>query len=69
MAGTVRPYTMADIIGQLNLQSSQQSGSSVPLQGFFSSTAEQASLTDTVTATVATNPGWGAGTWGMSIWS
>lgn len=69
MPGTVRPYTLTDILGQLNSQSLQTDGSIVPLQGFFSPTNEQSTMSDVVTLTVTTNPGWGSGTWGMSVWA
>lgn len=69
MPGTVRPYTLTDILGQLNAQSNQTQGSIVPLQGFFSPTNEQATFSDAMTGTVTTNPNWDAGTWGMSVWA
>lgn len=69
MPGTVRPYTLTDILGQLNSQSSQAQGSIVPLQGFFAPTNEQVTLADHLTATATTNPNWGAGVWGMSVWA
>lgn len=69
MAGTVRPYTLQDILGQLNQNTDQTQGSIVPLQGFFNPTNEQTTITDKVTGTVTTNPVWDAGTWGMSVWA
>lgn len=69
MSGTVRPYTLQDILGQLNQNTDQTQGSVVPQQGFFSVAAEQVTFADSVTATVASNPNWGAGTWGMSVWA
>lgn len=69
MAGLVRPYTLADIINQLNEQSTQQQGSIVPLQGFFSQTNENMALTDTVTTVVAANPVWDSGNWGLVTWA
>jgi hypothetical protein len=68
MAGTVRPYTLADIIGTLNTQSSEAQGSIVPLQGFFGSTNETTTLTGTFTTSVQANPAWDAGRWGLVTW-
>ena len=68
MAGTVRPYTLPDIIGQLNDQSAAAQGSIVPLQGFFAVTNETATLTGTFTTSVQANPAWDAGQWGLVTW-
>ena len=69
MPGTIRPYTLPDILGQLLSASQDTSGSIVPNQGFFSPTNENAAFTDHVTGTVTTNPNWNAGTWGLAVWS
>lgn len=68
MPGTVRPYTLSDIIGQLNTQSAGDQGSIVPLQGFFSPTNETTTLSGTFTTSVQANPGWDAGRWGLVTW-
>lgn len=68
MAGLVRPYTLSDIIQQLNEQSTAAQGSIVPLQGFFSDTDENMTMTDAMATTVGANPAWDAGTWGMVAW-
>lgn len=68
MPGTVRPYTLADIIGQLNDQSSAPTGSIVPLQGFFGPTNETFKMSGTFTTSVQANPGWDGGQWGLVSW-
>lgn len=68
MPGTIRSYTLSDIIGQLNEQSTSFQGSIVPLQGFFNSTNENVGVTGTFTTTVGANPTWDNGTWGLFTW-
>jgi hypothetical protein len=68
MPGTLRGYTLSDILGQLNEQSSAFQGSIVPLQGFFNSTNENTTITGTFTTSVGSNPTWDNGTWGMVTW-
>ncbi len=68
MSGLVRPYTLPDIINQLNQQSSAFQGSIVPLQGFFESTGENTSVTDSWTTNVRSNPNWDMGQWGTVTW-
>jgi hypothetical protein len=66
--GVFRPYTLADILGALNDQSTQQLGDTINGLGQFGETAESFNVTDTVTSTVTTNPTWGNGTWGFFTW-
>lgn len=68
MAGTVRPYTFADIIGQLNDQSQAGQGSIVPLQGFFAQPDENSDISDIFTTIVRANPTWDNGQWGLVTW-
>ena len=69
MPGLFRPYTLQDVLNQLNEQSTAAQGSTVPLQGFFNATDEAATVTDTVTGTAAANPTWDNGHWGLFTWS
>ena len=69
MPGLIRPYTLPDIIGQLNDQSQGNSGSIVPLQGFFAQPSENSTIAGTFTTTVQANPTWDNGYWGFVTWS
>lgn len=69
MPGLVRPYTLPDILGQLNTQSQPDQGSIVPLQGFFAQPNENASVSDSMATTVRANPTWDNGQWGLVTWS
>ena len=68
MPGLVRPYTLPDIINQLNEQSQSFQGSIVPLQGYFAQPNENSTVSDTVTTNVRANPKWDMGQWGMVTW-
>jgi hypothetical protein len=68
MPGVFRPYTLVDILGTLNDQSSQAQGGIITSQGFFSQTAENFTSHDTMTTTVQANPTWDNGFWGSFTW-
>lgn len=69
MPGVIRPYTIADVIGQLNDQSQADQGSIVPLQGFFGPTNENATFSDSMSTVVQAVPAWDAGFWGKVTWA
>ena len=69
MPGVFRPYTLVDVLGTLNDQSSAAQGSVISSQGFFSATNENFTLHDTVTTIVQSNRLWDQGTWGSVTWS
>lgn len=68
MAGVFRPYTLVDVLGTINDQSSAAQGTIITSQGFFAQTGENATFHDTVTGTVTTNPTYDNGTWGLFTW-
>lgn len=69
MAGLVRPYTLQDVVAQLNSQSNSFQGSIVPLQGFFEQTNENiSSVTDAFTTNVRASPNWDMSQWGFTTW-
>lgn len=68
MPGVFRPYTLTDVLGQLNEQNSQQQDTSISGVGFFAEADESATLTDSWTTTVQTPPGWDATVWGSFTW-
>ena len=68
MPGLVRPYTLSDILGQLNDQSQAFQGSIVPLQGYFAQPNENSTVSDLMTTNVRLNPNWDMGQWGMVTW-
>ena len=69
-AGVFRPYTLADVLGTINEQATQPTGTVITTQSFFSETDDGMTSSDaSTTATLTTNPTWGAGTWGFVEWS
>lgn len=70
MPGVVRPTTIIDVLGTLNQQNQDQSGSDL-VNGFgdFVETGEQATMADSATVTHSAPPGWDQSTWGACIWS
>jgi hemoglobin-like flavoprotein len=64
-----RPYTLVDVLGQLNQQSSQQQGSIVNAIGAFAEADEQTTLSDSMTTTVQVSPAYDAGVWGAFTWT
>lgn len=69
MPGVFRPYTLVDVLGQLNQQSSQQQGSIVNAIGAFAEADEQTTVSDAMTTTVQTSPAYDAGVWGSFTWA
>lgn len=68
MPGVFRPYTLVDVLGTINDQSSQSQDTSVSGVGFFAEADETMHLADSWTSTVQTVPGWDAGVWGAITW-
>jgi hypothetical protein len=71
MPGVFRPYTLVDILGTLNDQSSGQQGSDQIISGlgFFAETDESAQTSDSMTGTlIVGNSAWDAGAWGSTTW-
>lgn len=69
MPGVFRPYTLVDVLGQLNQQSSVAPGDTINGFGDFAEADENNLMTDTITLSHATNPTWDNGTWGTVVWS
>jgi len=67
--GVFRPYTLVDVLGTINGQSTQQTGDIINGLGSFAETDEQATVTDKAVATAQLNPTWDNGTWGTLIWN
>lgn len=69
MPGVYRPYTLVDILGTLNQQSSQQQGAElVSGLGDFGEVDETLGAIDSMASTVQVNPAWDAGFWGTVTW-
>lgn len=69
MPGVGRALTLVDVVATLNQQVGQlQQGQTVSGLGDFAEADELFTLSEAVTGTVTTNPGWGAGTWGTATW-
>lgn len=69
MPGVYRPYTLVDILGTLNAQSTQQAGAElVTGLGDFGEVDETLGAIDSMTTTVQVNPAWDAGVWGAVTW-
>lgn len=69
MPGVYRPYTLVDVLGTINDQSSQQQGTQlVSGLGQFAEADETMVTTDAWTSTIQANPPWDAGTWGQFTW-
>lgn len=69
MPGVFRPYTLVDVLGTINQQSTQQTADVINGLGTFAETDENATITDSAVATAQLNPTWDNGTWGTIIWS
>jgi hypothetical protein len=70
MAGVVRPYTLVDVLGTLN---SQSTGSATPSTtvsgvGFFAEADESSTSTDTASTQVGPLIGWDQQNWGAFSW-
>lgn len=69
-SGVGRPTTLVDILGTLNQQSQQQTGTDAfDGLGDFAETDEQATVADSATVTHQVTPTWDAGTWGTVLWA
>ncbi len=69
MPGVFRPYTLVDVLGVLNDQSTQQqTGTVAAAVAVFAQTGEGTTVRDTVTTTVQANPAWDTGVWGSVTW-
>lgn len=64
-----RPYTLADVLGQINQQAIGDTDTSVSGVGYVAEADETMTLADSATATTQTNPTWSNGEWGSTIWS
>lgn len=70
MPGVYRPYTLIDILGTLNQQSSGPTGDTILSLGHFVETDEATTITDTITSTPITGtPAWDTATWGATTWA
>jgi hypothetical protein len=69
MPGVFRPYTLIDVLGQIQQQAIGDTDTSVSGVGYFAEADETMALADSVTATAGANPAWGGGTWGAVVWS
>jgi len=69
MPGVFRPYTLVDVLGTINQQSTQQTGDIINGLGTFAETDENTTITDSAVATAQLNSTWDNGTWGAFIWS
>lgn len=71
MPGVFRPYTLVDVLGTMNDNSTQQTAND-QIDGLsnFAQTNETFTVSDTVTGTpvVATTTTWDAVTWGTFAW-
>ncbi len=72
MPGVFRPYSLVDVLGTMNDQSTDQSQKDI-ITGLsvFDETAETFVPDDsmTTTHTAATNEVWGSNTWGTFTWT
>lgn len=69
MPGVFRPYTLVDVLGTINQQSSAPTGATISGLGLFAETDEEFTITDAMTGAVQTNPVYDAGTWGTCAWA
>ncbi len=68
-SGVLRPYTLVDVLGTLNQQSQQQTGTTISGLSGFAEADESATVGDAVTASAQTPPGWDQTTWGAAVWA
>lgn len=69
MPGVYRPYSLVDVLGTLNDQSSQQqSGDLINGLGQFGEVDETLGAIDSMTTSVQTNAAWDGGEWGAFAW-
>ncbi len=73
MPGVLRPYTLIDLLGQINGQSQSNTGTTTGASATaFAQIAEvdeQITATDTVAGVVRTVAGWDQEVWGASSWA
>lgn len=69
MPGVFRPYTLVDVLGTINQQSSSPTGDTILSLGVFAETDESMSTQDTVTTSHAVNPPYENATWGTFTWA
>jgi hypothetical protein len=71
-SGVFRPYTLVDVLGTMNQQITDMTGSqSVTGFGTFAEADEEMTTTDSVTSTLVTasTATWDNATWGTFVWS
>lgn len=70
-AGVFRPYTLQDVLGTMNQQSQDQTGSQDTPDGIgeFIESDEAATLADSFTTSVVAPGTWDGATWGTAVWS
>lgn len=71
MPGVLRPYSLADVLGTLNTQSSASTATTGTITGvgFFAEADESMPMADTVTGSAAVPATWDHGVWGATVWS
>jgi hypothetical protein len=70
--GVFRPYTLVDVLGTMNQQITDMTGSqAVTGFGTFAEVDEEMTTTDTVTSTLVTasTATWDNATWGTFVWN
>jgi hypothetical protein len=68
MPGVMRPYTIADVLGTMNLQDTLSDQDIVNGVGAFSEADETIAAADGAFITAGTPAGWDAGQWGATLW-
>jgi hypothetical protein len=69
MPGVFRPYSLVDILGTLNDQSSQPVGSEIVNGlGYFAEVDETITSADSAFTSVQLPPGWDQSVWGGFLW-
>lgn len=69
MPGVYRPYTLVDVLGTINQQSTATDIETITGLGYFAETDDGISTGDTVTTVKQTNAVWDAGQWGSFTWA
>lgn len=67
MPGVVRPYTLPDVLAQIIGGQGQPSTTDTPT-GQFAEADEAVTVSDSVTGTTQTPPGWDGSVWGAFTW-
>ena len=68
MAGVLRPYTLADVLGTI-VAASQPNQDMLSGLGLFAEADETIPLGDSWTSTAAVPNTWDNGVWGATLWS